>query len=388
MSALLGPELEYGKSVDIRVQDGIFTKVANHIDDNGIRNENILDGSGLLAIPGFINCHTHIGDSIAKDVSLGLDVKGSVHPVFGVKTQVLNKTQPSHLGQFIRNSCVSMLAGGTTTFVDFREGGPKGVSLLRRVCDAEPIRGIILGRVDKYQNPSQIKNDTVPPGLQEDIDDIVSQADGIGISGANENGDSVLRLYSKASKIRAIHAAETSSTVAESYEMSGRGEVERALLIKPHFLVHMVSASRTELRRVANAKIGVVSCPRANAVLGGSIPDISKMVSAGCTVGLGTDNVMVNPPDMFGEMEFAWKTSGGRLSPRDVLRMATVNGGRILNKRLGVISAGYVADYILIEKHHIDMEPMHNPYAALVHRAGANSIRAVSVGGSIVHGKV
>lgn len=385
VSTLLGLELEYHKSVDICVQDGIFTDIKKNLDHT---STDTYDGQGLLAVPGFVNCHTHIGDSIAKDISLGLDVQRSVHPVYGIKSRVLNKTYQSHLVRFMQNACISMLACGTTTFVDFREGGSAGISMLQDVCNAVPIKGIILGRTDKYQNKNQIKNDIILPDIKNYINNIITQTDGLGISGANENSDTMLKLYSETPKIRAIHAAETTTSIQDSNKLLGKSEVERALLMKPHFLVHMVHANDAELKMAADNNIGIVACPRSNSVLSGTIPNIAHMVDTGCIVALGTDNVMVNPPDMFREMEFAWKTSGGRLTPHDVLCMATVNGGRILRRRLGAIHAKYAADFILVEKHHISMEPMHNPYAALVHRAGADAIRAVIVGGKIVHGKI
>ena len=95
---------------------------------------------------------------------------------------------------------------------------------------------------------------------------------------------------------------------------------------------------------------------------------------------------MVNSPDMFREMEFAWKAAGGgRLDPRQILCMATSNAGRILDRRLGIIQEGAAADYILVDTDHVDISPMHDPYAAMVHRISAASIRMVSVNGDIVH---
>ena len=36
----------------------------------------------------------------------------------------------------------------------------------------------------------------------------------------------------------------------------------------------------------------------------------------------------------------------------------------------------------------LDLEPMHNPYASIVHRASQSTIKAVMIGGNIVHGKI
>ena len=383
VAALLGPDLTYAPSVDIRTEGGVFTKIAPRLAPNA--GERAIDGSGLLASPGFVNCHTHLGDSIAKDVAAGTGVDERVHPVYGVKSRVLGGTDPGQLAAFMAASCRSMLAGGTTTFADFREGGIQGVSLLRRACRGIPVRAVILGRTDTYQDEGQIRENQ-PPETGGALGDLLEHCDGVGISGANEHSDAALVQYSKTSKLRAIHAAETDHSVQESLRMTGRGEVERALLARPHFLVHMTRATAPELE-AASSIPGVVACPRSNMVLGGRMPDLRGMVGAGCTVALGTDNVMVNSPDMFREMEFAWKGAGGGLAAADVLRMATVNGGRVLGMNVGVIREGAAADYILLERHHVDLDIMHDPHAALVHRAGPGSIRAVAVGGRIVHGR-
>ena len=68
--------------------------------------------------------------------------------------------------------------------------------------------------------------------------------------------------------------------------------------------------------------------------------------------------------------------------------MATVNGGKILNKKIGVIESGRLADCIFLDKHTLDLEPMHNPHASIVHRASESTIKAVMIGGKITYGKI
>ncbi|MED5542827.1 MAG: cytosine deaminase, partial [Thermoproteota archaeon] len=48
----------------------------------------------------------------------------------------------------------------------------------------------------------------------------------------------------------------------------------------------------------------------------------------------------------------------------------------------------YLADCIFIDKNSLDLEPMNNVYASIVHRASEKSIKAVMIGGEIVHGKL
>ena len=391
VSTLFGKELEFVSNTNVKIQDSIFKRIQPNIRSSS--KEESIDCEGLLLIPGFVNCHTHIGDSIAKDITLNSSVDNRVHPVSGIKAKILKETDPKHLKNFMKNSCYSMLNKGITTFVDFREGGLEGIMMLKEVLTKIPIRSIILGRLEFYQNNIEIKkNVSFPKNKIDELKKLLKKCDGLGISGANENSQSVLNYYSKTTKIRAIHSSETKQSVSTSKKITAKSETERALNLKPHFMVHMTYASKGDLLATGKRTRGIVICPRANASLAEGIPDIDLMKKTGCTIALGTDNIMINSPDMFREMDYLWKVSMGiqkkRVSPKEILKMATVNGGKILKKEIGIIETGKYADGIFIEKHSLDLEPMHNVYASIVHRASEIDIRAVMIGGKIVHGKI
>jgi len=61
--------------------------------------------------------------------------------------------------------------------------------------------------------------------------------------------------------------------------------------------------------------------------------------------------------------------------------MATINAARILRLNNGCIEAGRAADLVFIDKMHADLYPIHDPYAAVVHRLSQSSIRAVMIQG-------
>jgi cytosine/adenosine deaminase-related metal-dependent hydrolase len=386
LSILYGKDLEYLSSADLPVSNGKFGRL-------GQKDSRVIDCQGLLLVPGFINMHTHIGDSIAKDATLFGSVDSKIHPVLGAKQRILKQSNQDHLVSFMKNTCRSMIRKGITTFVDFREGGPNGILLLKKALEDIPIRAVILGRIESYHNQLQIKKN-LPLSIEskKTLARVVKISDGIGISGANENSDSALKHYSKTKKIRAIHSSETKQSIMVSKKVTGKTETQRALQVKPHFLIHMTHANPFDLKNAAKKCRGIVICPRANASLAEGIPNFESMTNAGCTVGIGTDNVMINSPDMFREMDYLWKAHMGlhqrRIDPRDILKMATVNGGLLLGKKIGSIQPGFLADGIFFNKHFLDLEPMHNPYASIVHRASESAISAVMIGGKIVHGKI
>ena len=69
---------------------------------------------------------------------------------------------------------------------------------MQRALSNIPIRSIVLGRIEYYQSKEQIKKNTpIPQSYQNQIDILLKNCDGIGISGSNENSDSSLKQFSK-----------------------------------------------------------------------------------------------------------------------------------------------------------------------------------------------
>ena len=390
ISVLYGTNLQFKEKTNVQVTKDVYKTISPKIAST---NTKIINCEGLLLIPGLINSHTHIGDSIGKDIGLNKDPDSKIHPVFGIKQKILKETPSKKLEQFMRNSVRSMIKKGITTFVDFREGGLEGVQLVRKVVDSMPIRSIILGRIEFYQSKNQIKkNIPVSDSYKKQLDILLKNCEGLGISGANENSDFTLKQLSKTKMIRAVHSAETKESDLISKRITKKTESARCMLLKPNFLVHMTYASKNDLKLAAKNTNGIVVCPRANASLAEGIPDIEEMMKMNCNLAIGTDNIMINSPDLFREMDFLWKVTMGihkkRIDPKQILKMATVNAGKLLNKKIGCIKEGYLADGVFIKKQDLDLDPIHNPYASIVHRANENSIKAVMIGGKIIHGKI
>lgn len=125
-------------------------------------------------------------------------------------------------------------------------------------------------------------------------------ADGLGVSSTRDvpGVERQVRAARNAGKKIAFHAGERDS-----------GDVDAALSFEPDLLIHMTHATKKQLRACADLEIPITVCPRSNWALGvtssARYPPIHAMIEVGCTVMLGTDNVMFVPPDMFSEMAFA-----------------------------------------------------------------------------------
>lgn len=414
----------------------------------------IIDAEGFIVIPGFINSHTHIGDSIGKDIAANSDLNRRIHPNYGIKKIILEKTPVNYLIQMMRNAALSMQYKGITTFVDFREGGLEGISLIKEAISNVAIKGTILGRMDfsKYNHNDYTSNkgernynnnrtliankkgsSSSPEKRQrnsrrkeekhEEIDmqkeeiinagaRILENCDGFGISGANENTDTMLSLYKKIMRnanvkntnpknkskksILAIHAAEAQSVVEESIGMYKKTEIKRTLqLLDPDIYIHITNPTQSDLHLLnKNNKKKIIICPRANGILGVGIAPIKKMLELNFVLGIGTDNVMLNSPDMFKEMDFliksqrAFEKNPNFLKAKEILKMATVNGGKIFNLNTGCIKRGYLADLLFIDRYDLDLYPPFDPHMALVNRCTEKQVKAIMINGKLTSGSI
>ena len=251
-------------------------------------------------IPTFINMHTHIGDFYYPE-----EPHGTLEEVVGpggLKQSILKDTEKVFRG--MRDAMRMMQRCGTSHFVDFREGGKKGVDLLRKASKGLGLKPIVLGREDVWEN-----------------------ADGVGLSSISDVGlEEARRLAKKThgkNKIFALHASENK-----------REDIDTILSLRPNFLVHMLKAREEDLIKVVRNNVPLVITPRANAFWG-SMPNIPRLKSLCLKIALGTDNGMISSPCMFREMEFAYRISRiqneyEKISPEDVIKMATTNPREIL----------------------------------------------------------
>jgi cytosine/adenosine deaminase-related metal-dependent hydrolase len=301
----------------------------------------------------------------------------------------------------MRESLIDMIRSGITTFADFREGGSHGVSLLLAAASGLPIRPIVLGRFAKVPFTAEEQEGNgalLTERMLEELAQFLSIANGFSSSTVNDPTDPAMGqvndFASSRGKLKAIHVSETKESAEKSRARVGKSDVERAVTnLEPDFVVHMTNASDSDIDLIVRKRMPVVCCPRANAILAAGIPPLTKMASRGVTLGLGSDNVMLNQPDMFREMDYTARViravEGDPSHPtcKDVLKMATVNGAKVLKmeRDIGSIEVGKIADIVLIDGRDLNLRHSKDIVSSLVLRAAIHNVRIVLVAGRVVY---
>lgn len=204
-------------------------------------------------------------------------------------------------------------------------------------------------------------------------------ADGIAPSGFGEVTGDVANLIveecEKQGKISSIHVAESESNQIESLNKIKKTEIMCGVESGFGQLVHLTNPKNDDLNLVSKSGQNVVVCPRANATLNVGVAPLNKMLSLDIKPLIGTDNVMLNSPNMFRELEFSLKVMSvcykNYIDPKDLLKMATTNVCESgINDVVGksAIDVGNPAEFIVSNSFSI------NPYLNMINRCESKNI--------------
>ena len=352
-----------------------------------------LDATGMVAIPGLINAHTHCAMTLlrgyADDMPLMPWLKERIWP-FEMKLREEDVYWGTLLG------IAEMIRAGVTCFNDmyhYFEATARAVvdSGMRAV-----VSGVLLGFL---------------PNADELLDVAIAFA-----KQWNDKGDGRLVTmlgphapYTVADKFLArviegaraaqvgihIHVSETRGEVEDSLRDFSKTPVARLaqlglLDVQPVLAAHCVHITDDDIAILAAKRVGISHCPGSNMKLSSGVAPVPKLLDAGAVVGLGTDGAASNNNlDMLEEVRLAallHKLEGKdpTLVPAyQALEMATRGSARALgiDDRVGQIKPGMKADIALLDFQQPHLFPRHDVVSHLVYAARAGDVRTVFING-------
>ncbi len=327
-----------------------------------------------VLIPGFINAHTHIGDSFFKDQGYGLSLQEVVGKN-GLKHSKIEEIASPALIDGMKLSLQMLIENGFTSFIDYREGGLPGVVMLKKalVPFLSSIRGIVLGRPNKDCNVNNILGHATCEGLG--FSTIFTLHDKY-----EEHIKNIDFLKSKYPDIiLSLHVSETEDIVSRSLDAFGKTDVQHALdLYDIDFVVHANYADiKDDLQLLKVREVSVVCCPLTSMYFGLKFPPIKEILDEGVLLGLGTDNILLSNPDPFHLMKntlLGCLSLGKVIEPIEILKALTVNAGIIAKRKIGRLETGYSADFVAINLESVRTKYSKDVYTAITLRATPNDI--------------
>jgi cytosine/adenosine deaminase-related metal-dependent hydrolase len=384
---------------DVSIVDGRIAAVAPAIGD---RHDRVVDARGGYVLPGFIQTHVHLCQTLfrgyADDLPLMDWLRTRVWPMEAAHS-------PETLRAAARLAATELLAGGTTT-----------VLTMETVHDTDVVfESIAESGLRATIGKCMMDFDAqVPKRLQEDtrasIDESVAiarrwngAANGrlraafaprFAVSCSRELLEAVASLSAEQRALVHTHASESRDEIAIVRQLTGaRSNIEYLATVRlasPHLCAaHCVWADNEDQQLLAEHDVKVLHCPASNLKLGSGLAPVAEMRARGITVSLGADGAACNNRlDMFEEMRLAAvvqavRRGPGALPARDVVWMATRAGARTLglDRDIGSIEAGKKADLIVVDRDRPHLAPGPDPYSTLVYAARAGDVRTTIVDG-------
>ncbi|GAA2003957.1 amidohydrolase [Nakamurella flavida] len=392
-----GPDgaVDFLPGAGIVVRDGLIETVAPMGELAGVRAARTIAGHGQVAMPGFINCHTHspmvMFRGAAEDVSVVDWFNKKVWPM------EVNLT-PNDVELAARLACAEMIAAGVTTFADhyfsmdrvatavdesglranlgwtfFSSEGPAG--LARSADFAREYRGAAGGRITTALAPHG--------AYTVDDDDLRATA----------------RIAQDEDILVHIHAAESRAETRTSRGNRGLtpiGVLDHTGLLEGRVLIaHGRGVVQEDLPLLARAqgRVGVGSAPKGYLKNGTETTAVRSLVSAGVAVGLATDGAASNNTlDVWESLLFTclvqkaveedelWMTARQGLHHATLQSAAAVG----LAGQVGSLAPGHQADIILVDLSGPHTQPIHDLASTLVFSARSADISTTIVAGQVL----
>lgn len=387
---------------DVVVRGGRIVSVGG---DGSGRHAKIIDGGGNYLLPGFIQTHIHLCQTLfrgsADDMPLLEWLKRRVWPMEAAHT-------PATLRASARLAAAELLLSGTTS-----------VLTMETVHDTDVVFETLaeIGLRASIGKCMMDGSGDAPARLQErtaqSIDESLAlktrwegAANGrlraafaprFAVSCSRELLEAVADLSSREQTLVHTHASESRDEVEVVRRLSGGFSnleylADTGLANARLCAAHCVWVTDREQELLAERDVKVLHCPGSNLKLGSGLAPVSEMRARGISVSLGADGAACNNHlDMFDEIRLAAtiqavRKAPGALTARDAIWMATREGARALglDSEIGSIETGKRADLILVERDRPHLAPDPDPWSTLAFAARGTDVRMTMVDGEIL----
>ncbi len=375
-----------------------------------------IDAAGMVVLPGFINTHHHLFQSLTRNIPRMQNEE--LFPWLVDHYEVWREVNDEAIFTSAKTGLLEMMLSGVTTSSDHLYLFPSKCN--DELIDIEikaaqelgirfqPTRGSMslskkdggLPPDDVVQTEEEIMKDSLR--LIEKYHDSndgamirISLAPCSPFSVTSELMKQTAKLAKEKNLMFHTHLAETIDE--ENFCIEKFGDRPAAYLDSLGWIdgnawvAHAVHLSDEEIDKMGKCGMGISHCPSSNMRLGSGIARIKEMLNAGVSVSLGVDGSASNDSsNMLSEIRQAMLLSRLRepefwLTAREVIRIATRGGAAALGRNdIGELTIGKQADIALFSLDHLEYAgSLSDPLAALVFTQRMRPIDHLIINGNI-----
>lgn len=402
------------KNSDILIEDNVISKIGKNLEEDDI-NE-IIDASGMVVLPGFVNTHHHCWQSLVRNITVANGL--TLEPWLKIVYDIFQEITPEVVEAGATVALGELLKTGCTTSMDHHYAFPNTTD--KKLIDHQIKVAQKLGIRFHPTRGSISKNDAPHSQscLMNTIDEILSDSERLiktyhdpnrfsmvrlglapcwhGFDSTEEVMNETLALARRYGVYCHSHLAESKAEIELSMEKFGCRPVEylRRLgwLGKDIYYAHGVQLNDEEVKLIAETGTGIAHCPASNMFLNSGVCRVSDILEAGGNIGLAVDgSASNNSSNMMSEIRIAYlvhRLTYGTKAPtaEQILEIATVGGARVLGRDdVGKLEVGMAADIVLMNWKQLQYAGgCNDPVACIVISGDSKMVDTVLVNGKVV----
>ncbi len=385
-----------GIASNILVEDGLISKIVPA--DNEVVADpaaEVVDCTGKVAVPGFVNMHAHAGMSMMRGLGEDIVFHEWIDRIWKVESNI----DAEYVYHATKVACLEMIKTGTTTFNDHYWYMPAAHKAAAEMGIRPVLSYVVLDRNDPQEGERQkiqcqkfydeflTWKDNCTMNIA--IHAIYSVSEEMILWAAGFARDHGLKIH--------IHVSETRKEVedckAEHGGMSPVEYLDSLGVLGPDVIAaHTLWLSGNDIRILGERGVTCVHNINSNLKLSSGLRFLYKELrDAGANICLGTDGcASSNNHDMLEAMKTAamvqkaWRDDPSAMPLNEVMAMATSNAGKSLGMNLGRIEEGALADILIVDTDNTYFMSKGPFYANLIYSAHSDCVDSVICNGKFI----
>ncbi len=392
---------------DLLIEDGAVAALGRDLGTPG--DAQLVDGSGFIVAPGFIDTHRHMWQTAYKGMAYDLSLMEYFQRLYGAYAGAF-RAQDIYASSYLGR--LAALDAGITTVLDWSHNinsAEMEDAAVQALWDAGG--RTVFGHGYTSDRMFDLERYRDQPRRREDVKrtrDLLPSDDAL-VSSCFLGHEPGYFISLEACRQEYEVARELGMRISTHIVSLGQQGQPYASIEALHSAglmgedvtyIHLNNASDHEFRLIADTGGSAsVAAQIESHMIGFRTPPIGRLILAGVRPSLSIDTVIAASDDFFSHMRAAFdgersivmsgietRPEGFRFTTRDVLDLATLQGARAIGmgRRLGTLEVGKRADLILVRTDSINMVPINDPVAALVFSANVGDVDTVLVDGKAV----
>ncbi len=384
---------------DVLVEDDKIVAVGPNL----TAEAEVIDGSGMIIIPGFVDTHRHIWEGILRNIGTDVPLEGRVSYISFVLRTLAPAYRPEDVYAGNLVSAVGAIDAGITCLLDWShiQSSPSHTDAAVQALKDSGMRSVFgygfpwWGKWEERQ-PSWFVRAASEHFSSKDP--MLSLA--LAAPGPEFVDFEVARDHWKLA--RETEARLSVHVGVGTYGLEGKVQRfgEAGLLGPDTTYIHCTSLNDTEIQMIVDTGGTVTIAFPVEMMMGHGLPPVQKFLDRGLAPSLSIDVETNVPSDMFNQMRsalalqraVATAQGKGQVTARDVLRWATMEGAKAngLDSYVGSLTPGKRADITMLRTDRLNVTPLNDPYAAVVTGMDTSNVDTVMINGRLMkqHGKV